>query len=129
MLELDAASALEFARALRTSCDIGTMCHAVAIYQASQAIYDVSDKVTLLYEGRQIYFGPTNSAKAYFEDMGWYCPPRQTTGDFLTSVTNTKERVPREGFASTVPKTPDDFERYWRTSELFAGCQREIQEQ
>lgn len=31
------------------------------------------DKVTVLYEGRQIYFGRTGSAKAYFEGLGFDC--------------------------------------------------------
>lgn len=49
--------------------------HAVAIYQASQAIYEEFDKAVVLYEGREIYFGPTAEAKSYFEEMGWHCPP------------------------------------------------------
>ena len=46
----------------------------VAIYQASQGIYDLFDKAIVLYEGRQIYFGPADEAREYFEGMGWYCP-------------------------------------------------------
>lgn len=96
--------------------DLGHQANAVAIYQASQSIYDLFDKATVLYEGRQIYFGPANQAKRYFEKQGWFCPTRQTTGDFLTSVTNPQERVAREGFENKVPRTPEDFERLWRQS-------------
>lgn len=81
---LDSATALEFVRSLRSAADVGGLTSLVAIYQASQAIYDLCDKVIVLYEGRQIYFGPCEEARGYFEGMGWYCPPRQTTGDFLT---------------------------------------------
>ncbi|KAK7535272.1 ABC-2 type transporter [Phyllosticta citribraziliensis] len=125
---LDAATALEFVKALRLAADLGGSTHAVAIYQASQAIYDVFDKAVVLYEGREIYYGPASKAKQFFEDQGWYCPPRQTTGDFLTSVTNPLERKPREGWENRVPRTPDDFERYWRSSEAFAALQAEIAE-
>lgn len=83
---LDSQTALEFVRSLRIAADIGGLTSLIAIYQASQAIYDLCDKAIVLYEGRQIYFGPTDEAKEYFEQMGWYCPPRQTTGDFLTYV-------------------------------------------
>lgn len=31
------------------------------------------DKVLVLYEGRQIYFGRTGDAKQYFEDLGFEC--------------------------------------------------------
>lgn len=35
--------------------DLGQHSNAVAIYQASQAIYDLFDCATVLYQGRQIY--------------------------------------------------------------------------
>ncbi|KAK9388454.1 P-loop containing nucleoside triphosphate hydrolase protein [Lipomyces mesembrius] len=95
---LDAATALEFIQALRIASNVGGITQAVAIYQASQAIYDIFDKAIVLYEGRQIYFGCANSAKDFFTSMGYYCPARQTTGDFLTSITNPSERQTREGF-------------------------------
>ena len=125
---LDSATALEFTKALKIGSKVNGVCHAVAIYQASQAIYDLFDKAIVLYEGRQIYQGPANDAKRYFESMGWYCPPRQTTGDFLTSVTNPQERKSREGFEQQVPRTPDDFEQYWRRSSEFVALQKDIQQ-
>ena len=125
---LDSATALDFTRALRIASNLEGMVNAVAIYQASQAIYDMFDKATVLYEGRQIYFGPASEAKAYFEDMGWYCPPRQTTGDFLTSVTNPEERKAREGFESKVPRTPDEFEAFWEASQACTNSLREIRD-
>ncbi|TKA56336.1 hypothetical protein B0A49_12974, partial [Cryomyces minteri] len=108
--------------------NLGGSAHAVAIYQASQAIYNVFDKAIVLYEGRQIFFGPVGVAKNYFEEMGWYCPGRQTTGDFLTSITNPQERQAREGFEKKVPRTPAEFERYWRESKEYRTLQGEIQE-
>lgn len=123
---LDSASALKFVQALRLSSELGRRAHAVAIYQASQAIYDLFDKATVLYEGRQIYFGPAAEARSYFERQGWYCPPRQTTGDFLTSVTNPQERVTIKGMESRVPRTPEEFEQYWRQSPEYAALQRDL---
>ena len=125
---LDAATALEFTRALRMSSNLTGAAHALAIYQASQAIYDEFDKAVVLYEGRQIFFGPCDAAKQYFIAMGYECPPRQTTGDFLTSVTNPIERRARPGFEDRVPRTPDDFERYWRSSGAYLALQAEIKQ-
>ncbi|EEP75711.1 hypothetical protein UREG_00558 [Uncinocarpus reesii 1704] len=125
---LDAATALEFTRALKVGSHVAGMTQLLAIYQASQAIYDLFDKAIVLYEGRQIYFGPAKSAKRYFEDMGWFCPQRQTTGDFLTSVTNPEERRPREGFEGKVPRTAAEFEQYWLRSQQFQDLQTEIEE-
>ncbi|KAF2123015.1 ABC-2 type transporter [Lophiotrema nucula] len=125
---LDSATAYKFVQTLRIASDLGGSAAAVAIYQASQSIYDEFDKATVLYEGRQIYFGPAEDAKAFFERQGWYCPPRQTTGDFLTSVTNPQERKAREGMENRVPRTPDDFEKYWRESPEYKALQVEIDE-
>ncbi|KAJ5082669.1 hypothetical protein N7532_011712 [Penicillium argentinense] len=125
---LDSASALEFAKSLRVSANLTGSCHAVAIYQASQAIYDVFNKVIVLYEGREIFFGPCNKAKEYFIDMGWDCPPRQTVGDFLTSVTNPQERKARDGLDNKVPRTPDEFEMYWKQSPHYEQLKKDIAE-
>ncbi|KAI4945647.1 hypothetical protein J4E91_007990 [Alternaria rosae] len=125
---LDSATALKFVKALRVGSDLAGGAAAVAIYQASQSVYDCFDKAAVLYEGRQIYFGPANEAKDYFERQGWYCPPRQTAGDFLTAVTNPQERKPREGMENKVPRTPEDFEKYWRDSPEYQSLLEEIKE-
>jgi ABC-type multidrug transport system ATPase subunit len=123
---LDSATALKFVESLRLLSDLTGSAHAVAIYQASQSIYDVFDKVVVLYEGRQVFYGPASKAKAYFEEQGWDCPPRQTTGDFLTSITNPQERRAKAGFEGRVPRTSEDFEKAWLQSAEYQQLQREI---
>jgi len=125
---LDSATALEFVKTLRLSTEMAGSTAVVAIYQASQSIYDVFDKVALLYEGRQIYFGYKDAARDYFINMGFECPPRQTTADFLTSITSPAERVVRKGFEGKVPQTPDQFAAAWQKSEDRALLLREIEE-
>lgn len=123
---LDSATALKFVESLRLLSSMVGSAHAVAAYQASQNIYDLFDKVVVLYQGHQIYFGPAKEAKKYFEDQGWACPPRQTTGDFLTSITNPSERQAQPGMESRVPRTPEEFEAAWLKSEAFAKLQADI---
>ncbi|ODV86673.1 hypothetical protein CANARDRAFT_6249 [[Candida] arabinofermentans NRRL YB-2248] len=123
---LDAATALEFIRALKTSAVLLETTPLIAIYQCSQDAYDLFDNVVVLYEGYQIYFGSSTTAKAYFENMGYECPPRQTTADFLTSITSPAERVTRVGFENKVPKTPKEFSDYWRSSPEFQELNTEI---
>ncbi|KAJ4152410.1 Multidrug resistance protein [Fusarium falciforme] len=121
---LDSANALEFCRTLRTQADVLGTTACVAIYQASQDAYEVFDKVVVLYEGRQIYFGRTDQAKAYFEDLGFICPDRQTTADFLTSMTSHRERVVRPG--TNAPRSPDEFAQAWMRSQHRAHLNAEI---
>lgn len=123
---LDSATALEFIKTLRLSTSLAGSTAAVAIYQASQSIYDKFDKVVVLYEGRQIYFGPTTAAKDYFVNLGFVCPERATTGDFLTSLTNPAERIIRDGFEGRVPRTPDEFAEVWKKSEARQLLMTEI---
>lgn len=125
---LDSATAMEFIRALKTSATICNATPLVAIYQCSQDTYDMFDKVVLLYEGYQIFFGSTASAKEYFVKMGWHCPQRQTTADFLTSLTNPSQREPQYGFEDKVPRTPKEFYEIWQKSPERAALLGEIDE-
>lgn len=113
---LDAATALEFIRALKTSATILDATPLIAIYQCSQDAYDLFDNVIVLYEGYQIFFGKAAKAKEFFLEMGYDCPQRQTTADYLTSLTNPEERIVRPGFENKVPRTAKEFSDYWRAS-------------
>ena len=100
----------------------------VAIYQAPQSAYDIFDKVSLLYEGEQIYFGRTTDAKKFFTDMGFYCPEQQTVPDFLTSLTSATERQAQKGFEGKVPTSPEEFAAAWKRSDEYKRLQQEIAE-
>lgn len=125
---LDASTALEYAQAIRTSTHFTKSTAFVTLYQASQNIYETFDKVTVLYLGRQIYFGPVQDAQAYFEKMGYKRPPRQTTAEFLTAVTDPLGRESFPGYEDKVPKTADEFEAYWKASPEYQKLKEEIAE-
>mmetsp|Transcript_5800 Transcript_5800/g.5746 ORF Transcript_5800/g.5746 Transcript_5800/m.5746 type:complete len:1502 (-) Transcript_5800:142-4647(-) len=125
---LDSATALEFIRALKTSATILDATPLIAIYQCSQDAYDLFDNVVVLYEGHQIFYGKASEAKEYFVDMGWECPQRQTTADFLTSITNPAERIARPGFENSVPYTAKEFETYWKNSPQYKKLIEDIDE-
>lgn len=114
---LDSANAVEFCKNLRIQTEVNDVTVAVAIYQAPQMAYQVFDKVIVLYEGRQIYFGTTRNAKEYFIALGFKCPEQQTDADFLTSMTSPVERLTRDGFENRVPRTPDEFAQRWKASQ------------
>ncbi|CAG8274635.1 unnamed protein product [Penicillium salamii] len=123
---LDSANALEFCKNLRLMSDYTGTTACVAIYQASQSAYDVFDKVAVLYEGEQIYFGPTGEAREFFVNMGFDCPSRQTTADFLTSLTSPSERRVKPGCEDKVPRTPAEFAQRWQNSPECARLLQDI---
>jgi len=43
------------------------------IHQPSQQIFGLFDDLLLISEGRQMYFGPVNKARSYFESAGYHC--------------------------------------------------------
>ncbi|CCF55557.1 hypothetical protein KAFR_0A01180 [Kazachstania africana CBS 2517] len=125
---LDASTALEFAQAIRTATNMMNNSAIVAIYQAGENIYELFDKTTVLYNGRQIFFGAADRAVDYFERMGWVKPNRMTSAEFLTSVTVDFENRTleiRPGYEDKVPKSGDEFEAYWLNSPEYQELMRE----
>ncbi|KAF2015717.1 ABC transporter-like protein [Aaosphaeria arxii CBS 175.79] len=122
---LDASTALDYAKSLRVMTDISNRTTFVTLYQAGEGIYDLMDKVLVIDQGRCIFQGRASEAKQYFIDLGFYCPDRQTTADFLTSVTDPTERKFREGCEASTPKTPEELEKAFRES---AHCRLMLKE-
>jgi ABC-type multidrug transport system ATPase subunit/ABC-type multidrug transport system permease subunit len=125
---LDSANAIEFCKTLRMASRLVGMTEAVAIYQAPQTAYKQFDKVLVLYQGRQIFFGPAARARPYFVRLGFHSPERQTTPDFLTSMTSSTERRVRPGFENRAPRTPDEFAQAWTLSLERTQLLKEIDE-
>lgn len=126
---LDAATALEFVRALKTQASLLNCASAVAIYQCSQEAFDLFDKVCVLYDGYQVFLGSTQEGKKYFQDMGYYCPPRQTDADFLTAVTSPAERIIRDDYKESkkhVPQTAEEMFDYWKNSSNYKKLLEEV---
>jgi ABC-type multidrug transport system ATPase subunit len=123
---LDASTALDYAKSLRIMTDISNRTTFVTLYQAGEGIYEVMDKVIVVDQGRCIYQGPAREARQYFIDLGFHCPERQTTADFLTAVTDPTERQFRDGYEDKAPKTPEDLEKSFRQSESYKRVLMEI---
>lgn len=108
--------------------DISNRTTFVTLYQAGEGIYELMDKVMLIDEGRCIFQGPAKEAKQYFVDLGFYCPERQTTADFLTAITDVDERRFREGYEKSAPKTSEELEIAFRNSEHHRILLREVED-
>ncbi|KAF2453557.1 putative ABC transporter [Lineolata rhizophorae] len=116
---LDSSTALDYARSLRIMTDISNRTTFVTLYQAGESIFELMDRVLLIDTGRCIYNGPAKEAKQYFVDLGFHCPERETTADFLTAVTDPIERQIRPGFEDKVPRTPEELEQAFKDSRYY----------
>jgi ATP-binding cassette subfamily G (WHITE) protein 2 (SNQ2) len=65
MLHTTASTALDYAKSLRILTDVFKSTNFVSLYQAGEGIYEQFDKVLLIDEGQQIYFGPAKEARQY----------------------------------------------------------------
>lgn len=77
--------------------------------------------------GKQVYFGPIDKARAYFEGLGFAPRPRQTTPDYVTGCTDEFERQYAPGYSEeNAPHSPETLAAAFQASELSRDLDREI---
>jgi ATP-binding cassette, subfamily G (WHITE), member 2, SNQ2 len=124
---LDASTASDYAKSLRILTNIYKTTTFVSLYQASETIYKQFDKVMVISEGKQVFFGPTQEARSYFEGLGFLEKPRQTTPDYLTGCTDEFEREYKAGRSpENAPSTPESFVEAFNASEYSARLDQEM---
>ncbi|KAJ3138169.1 hypothetical protein HK100_000047 [Physocladia obscura] len=82
---LDAASSLDFIKGLRALADFHNRTVVASCYQASDAMFELFDKVIVLADGYCTYFGPAKGAIPYFEALGFEKHPRDTAAEYLAT--------------------------------------------
>ncbi|TLD39431.1 ABC transporter [Venturia nashicola] len=123
---LDASTALEFTRALRSITDVFGTSTIVTLYQAGNGIFDLFDKVLVLDGGKQIYYGPANKAKSYMDHLGFICDDAANVSDFLTGVTVPHERKIKAGHEKTFPRDRNSLQQEYSKSETKSNMDREL---
>jgi ATP-binding cassette subfamily G (WHITE) protein 2 (SNQ2) len=124
---LDASTAVDYVRSIRVLSHIHRVSTFVSLYQVSESIYREFDKVLVIDQGRQVYFGPAKEARAYFESLGFLEKPRQTTADYLTGCTDPFEREYKAGLSETNKlTTPDQLEEAFAKSEYSRRLDEEM---
>jgi ABC-type multidrug transport system ATPase subunit len=116
---LDASTALGYTKAIRAMTDIFGLASIVTLYQAGNGIYNLFDKVLLIDEGKQLYYGPMKQARSFMEELGFMCNEGANVADFMTGVTVPTERKVREGFS--YPRTGDEIRAAYEKSPIHAA--------
>ena len=81
--------------------DIFGLSSILTLYQAGNGIYNLFDKVLVIDEGKEIYYGPMKEARPFMENLGFFCDDGANVADFLTGVTVPSERKIKSGLAQT----------------------------
>lgn len=114
-------------KALRVVTDLGQKTTLATLYQAGEDIYNHFDKVILIDAGREVFFGRTSEARAYFEHLGFSGAPGLTTSEFLISMLDPKLRVAAEGSRAETIRTTEDLANAFKESSHYAELMREIE--
>lgn len=116
---LDASTALEWTKAIRAMTDTLNLSTVVTLYQAGNGIYDLFDKVLVLDEGEQIFYGTREQARPFMEEAGFICREGSNIADYLTGVTVPTERRIREGFESRFPRNAEALRAEYEKSPIY----------
>lgn len=116
---LDASTALEWTKAIRAMTDTLNLSTVVTLYQAGNGIYDLFDKVLVLDEGEQIFYGTREQARPFMEEAGFICLEGSNVADYLTSVTVPTERRIRPGFENRFPRNAEALRAEYEKSPIY----------
>ncbi|KAJ3541172.1 hypothetical protein NM208_g4732 [Fusarium decemcellulare] len=123
---LDANTALEWARAIRSITDILGLTTIATLYQAGNAIFNLFDKVLVLDGGKEIFYGPREVARPFLESLGFICDDGANIADFLTGVTVPTEREVRPECIQSFPRTADEIRSLYNSSDIKALVDKDL---
>ncbi|KAH8653120.1 putative Brefeldin A resistance protein [Tricladium varicosporioides] len=115
---LDASTALEYTKAVRALTDVFGFASIITLYQAGNGIYNLFDKVLVIDEGKQLYYGPMKEARPFMEEHGFVCDDGANVADFLTGVTVPSERKIRPECEKSFPRTAADIRTAYEKSSI-----------
>ena len=125
---LDSLTAVNYVKSLRLMANVTHSTNIVTLYQASENVLQQFDKVCVICEGRQIFFGKASEARAYFESLGFEALPNSTTADFLSSIVDMNyQRVKTSVSLCKVPRTPEALEAAFKNSTLHSQLLKEME--
>ncbi|OAA77121.1 ABC-2 type transporter [Akanthomyces lecanii RCEF 1005] len=115
---LDASTALEYTKAIRAMTDVLGLATIVTLYQAGNGIYDLFNKILVLDEGKEVYYGPMSEARPFMEQLGFVCETGANVADYLTGVTVPTERKINPAMENSFPRTAEEIRRRYEDSNL-----------
>lgn len=101
------------------------MSNVATLCQVSEAMYEYFGRVVVMYERQMIFCGSANRAKEYFLELGFHCPERQTTADFLTAITSPVEWTFQTTYTGPRYDTAESLAQAFRNSDYYRYLQQE----
>ncbi|CAM6107413.1 unnamed protein product [Calypogeia fissa] len=89
---LDSSTTFEITKMLQQMVHVMDSTVVVSLLQPPPETYDLFDDLILLADGQIVYQGPCSSVMDFMAFMGFRCPDRKATADFLQEVTSRKDQ-------------------------------------
>ncbi|CAK9153839.1 unnamed protein product [Ilex paraguariensis] len=89
---LDSSTTFQIVKFMRQMVHIMDVTMIISLLQPAPETFDLFDDVILLSDGQIVYQGPRENVLDFFEHMGFKCPERKGTADFLQEVTSKKDQ-------------------------------------
>ncbi|KFK33826.1 hypothetical protein AALP_AA5G065100 [Arabis alpina] len=98
---LDSSTTYQIIKCIKQMIHVFDKTALISLLQPPPETFELFDDVIILGEGRIVYQGPCENVLDLFESMGFKCPERKGTADYLQEILSRK-----------------DQEQYWANSEL-----------
>lgn len=83
---LDSSTTFEIVKCLREMVHLMDLTMVISLLQPSPETFNLFDDIIVLCEGQIVYQGPRENVLDFFESLGFRCPERMNTADFLQEV-------------------------------------------
>ncbi|KAG9445118.1 hypothetical protein H6P81_016458 [Aristolochia fimbriata] len=127
---LDSSTTFEIIKFLSQMVHLMDFTIVISLLQPQPETFELFDDIILLSEGKIVYQGPRENALEFFASMGFKCPERKNTADFLQEVIS---KMDQEQYWSDKQKTyqfvtVDKFVESFHSYSLGRQMEEELQE-
>ncbi|POM58092.1 Pleiotropic drug resistance protein ABC Superfamily, partial [Phytophthora palmivora] len=128
---LDSSAAFDIVNAQRRLAKQQRQTVVISLQQPAPEVLALFDNVLLLADGEVLYHGPRVHIQAYFEALGFVCPPGRDLADFLCDLASPQQiqyerpHAPMPG-RRRHPRSANEFADLWIMSPMYEAMIEEL---
>uniref|UniRef100_M4BE24 ABC transporter domain-containing protein n=1 Tax=Hyaloperonospora arabidopsidis (strain Emoy2) TaxID=559515 RepID=M4BE24_HYAAE len=128
---LDSSAAFDIVNVQRRLARQQRQTVVISLQQPAPEVLALFDNVLLLAEGEVLYHGSRAHIQAYFEALGFVCPPERDLADFLCDLSSPEQiqyetsRMPMSG-RRRHPRSASEFADLWIMSPMYEAMVEEL---
>ncbi|GMF27556.1 unnamed protein product [Phytophthora fragariaefolia] len=128
---LDSSAAFDVVNAQRRLARQQRQTVVISLQQPAPEVLALFDNVLLLADGEVLYHGPRAHIQAYFEALGFVCPPERGLADFLCDLASPQQMQYEKSHAPMPgrrrhPRSANEFADLWIMSPLYEAMVEEL---